>query len=93
MRVTFMIKMLRVFASSLWNRIAICKHVGTCRKKRLLAASCTSFCLCTCINVVPAGPAVLKLCSADPKVSATSSQAIRAYIYEMATLKFTCVCN
>jgi len=92
MRVTFGIEPLCVFAASLWNKIAICKHVGACRKKRLLA-SCLSVRLSTCINAVPAGPAVLKLCSADPKRSTTSSQAIRAYIYEMANLKCAYVCN
>jgi len=30
-RVTFGIEPLCVFAASLWNRIAICKHVGACR--------------------------------------------------------------
>jgi hypothetical protein len=34
-------------------------------------------------------PVVRKVCSADPKGSATASQGIRGYISAMATLKFT----
>jgi len=54
---------------------------------------CLSVRLSTRIDAVPAGSAVLQLCSADPKRSATSSQAILAHIYEMATWKCTYVCN
>jgi hypothetical protein len=38
-------------------------------------------------------PLVLKVCSADPKLSASSSQGIRGYTSVIAALKFTYFCK